>query len=157
MTPRNSAHALLLKLSRLPGGLRVFSILVCFKAPFFGSVRPRFNELRPGFGRATIKKRRAVTNHLGTVHAIAMANLCEYVAGTLMEVSIAPDMRWIPKGMNIEYLAKAPTDVTATCVIDDIDWTETQDVHLNIDVHDIDGNRVAAAIVPMYVSPKKGR
>ncbi len=79
-------------------GLWIFSRLVCLKAPYFASIRPVFIELEPGYARAQIKKRRAVTNHLGTVHAIAMANLCEFVGGILMDISINPEMRWIPQG-----------------------------------------------------------
>ena len=58
-------------------------------------------------------KRRAVTNHIGTVHAIAMCNLAELAAGTMTEISIPPSMRWLPKGMAVEYLKKAESDVEA--------------------------------------------
>ncbi|MEM7612386.1 MAG: hotdog fold domain-containing protein [Pseudomonadota bacterium] len=151
---RNPAHAMLARVQRWPMGLALFSRAVCFKAPYFSSIKPRFTKLEPGHGIARLSKRRRVTNHLGTVHAIAMANLCEFVAGTLMEVSIRHDMRWIPKGMDIRYLAKAPSDVTAECVIEDIDWRETGDVMLEVNVHDSAKTLVATATVPMYVSPK---
>lgn len=152
---RNPTHAILEKLESKPFGLALFSRIICWKAPYFGSIRPRFTTLRPGYGQAYLKKRRRVTNHIGTVHAIAMANLCEFVGGTLMEVSIAPDMRWIPKGMDIRYLAKANTAVTATCTIGDFDWQHTQDVILDVAVTDTAGQIVAQAKIPMYVSPKK--
>ena len=157
MAHRNRIHGLVEKLKGYPAGLWLFSRLVCLKAPYFGSIRPTFTMLSPGKGAARLKKRRRVTNHLGTVHAIAMANLCEFLGGTLMEVSIAPNMRWIPKGMDIRYLAKAGTDVTATCDIDDIDWQETEDVVLSVSVHDDAGTLVATASIPMYVSPKPAR
>jgi len=153
-TGRNKTHALLLKFEKWPKGLWLFSKAICFKAPYFGSIKPLFTEIRPGYGKATIKKKRRVHNHISTVHAIAMANLCEFVGGTLMEVSIAKNMRWIPTGMDIRYLAKAETDVTATCEIDDIEWQTTRDVVLIVDVHDTKGQLVANAKIPMYVSPK---
>ena len=152
--PRNKTHKLLLQFERLPAGLALFSWAVCFTAPYFGSIRPRFLELKPGKARARIRKRRRVHNHLKTVHAIAMANLCEFVGGTLMEVSISPEMRWIPKGMTIRYLAKAQTDLIASCEIEKYDWSETQEVILPIKVHDCSGTLVAEAEIPMYVSPK---
>ena len=40
----------------------------------------------------SLRKRRAVLNHIGTVHAIAMANLCELACGMLMEVTIPTTM-----------------------------------------------------------------
>jgi acyl-coenzyme A thioesterase PaaI-like protein len=140
------------KVRRLPAGLRLFSRLVTFKAPYFSSIRPVFLALEPGFAKARISNRRSVRNHLGTVHAIAMANLCEFVGGTLMEVSISPDMRWIPRGMTIRYLGLARTDLTAECRIDDYDWNVAQDVLLKVFVKDTSGTVVSEAEIPMYVS-----
>ena len=139
---------------RWPGGLWIFSKLVCFTAPYFSSVRPVFITLEPGYAKARLRKRRAVTNHLGTVHAIAQANLCEFVGGTLIEISISPRMRWIPRGMNIRYLGLAKTDLIAECKIENIDWRETQDILLNVTVRDESGDLVSEAEIPMYVSPK---
>ena len=89
-------------LSGTAPGRWLFSRLVCLKAPYFGSISPVFDVLEPGRAVARIRKRRAVTNHIGTVHAIAMANLCELVAGTVTEVSVPRSMRWIPRSMTIE-------------------------------------------------------
>jgi hypothetical protein len=94
-------------------GRWIFTRIICFKAPYFGSISPLFVELEPGRAIVTMRKRRKVKNHIGTIHAIAMANLCEIAAGTLTEVSIPQDMRWIPRGMNIQYLGKAATIITA--------------------------------------------
>ena len=156
MPARNPTHRLLRNFQKLPAGLWLFSRVVCLKAPYFRTIRPTFLELRPGYGRARIRKRWGVTNHIGTVHAIALANLCEFLGGTLMEVSIAPTMRWIPKGMDIRYLAKATTDVVAVCELERYDWTETQDVPLVVRVFDTQEQPVAEARIPMYVSPRKG-
>ena len=158
MKARNKTHALLLKFQKSPlgekWGLWLFSKAICFKAPYFASIKPVFKVIKPGYAQAIIKKKRRVHNHLNTVHAIAMANLCEFVGGTLMEISVAKNMRWIPKGMDIKYLAKATTDVTATCEIGDFEWQGTQDVVITVDVHDNTGQLVAQAKIPMYVSPK---
>ncbi len=54
----------------------------------------------------------------------------------------------------LRYLAKAETDVIATCHIEDIDWQGTQDVMLEVEVHDTKDQLVAKATIPMYVSPK---
>lgn len=142
------------KIRRLPAGLRLFSRLVTFKAPYFSSIRPVFLALEPGYAKARISNRRSVRNHLGTVHAIAMANLCEFVGGTLMEVSISPTMRWIPRGMTIRYLGLARSDVTAECRIDNCDWSIAQDVLLQVCVKDTSGTVVSEAEIPMYVSPR---
>lgn len=102
-----------------------------------------------------MKKRRRVENHIGTVHALAMGNLCELAAGVLMEATTPRGMRWIPKGMTIQYLAKAPTDVGAIAKIEPVDWTEPTDVLVPVSVTDTAGNEVVHADITMYVSPKR--
>jgi len=81
----------------LPFGRALFSRAVCWKAPYFGSIRPMFVSLESGSARVAMRKRRAVTNHIGTVHAIAMCNLAELAAGTMTEASIPRSMRWSRK------------------------------------------------------------
>ena len=70
----NTVLSLWKRLTPLPLGKRLFSRIVCFKAPYFGSIRPVFEELQSGYGVVRLKNRRAVQNHIGTVHAIAMCN-----------------------------------------------------------------------------------
>jgi acyl-coenzyme A thioesterase PaaI-like protein len=151
----NKNWSLVQKLQKWPAGLWFFSRLVSLKAPYFASVNPTFLELQPGYARAKLRKRRSVTNHLGTVHAIAMANLCEFVGGTLMEISISPGMRWIPRGMTIRYLDLAKSDLVAECRIEEYDWHDRQDVILQLAVTDVNGKRVSEAEIPMYVSPRR--
>ena len=134
-------------------GRWLFARIVCQRAPYFGSIRPKFLELRPGLCQVSLRKRRAVTNHLGTVHAIAMANLCELAAGMLMEVSIPTTMRWIPRGMTIEYLKKAGTAVTATARLDKASWS-TENVGVPVSVTDAQAVEVVRAVITMYVSDR---
>ena len=142
------------KLSGSAFGRWLFSRVVCIKAPYFGSIRPVFDVLEPGRAVARMRKRRAVTNHIGTVHAIAMANLCELVAGTMTEVSLPTSMRWIPRGMQIDYLDKAQTDLSATATFPEINEGEAQDIVVPVAVTDSDGKVVVRADITMYVSPR---
>ena len=135
-------------------GRWLFSRIVCFKAPYFGTISPVFDVLEPGRAVVRMRKRRKVQNHIGTVHAIAMANLCEIVAGTLTEVSIPTSMRWIPRGMQINYDAKATTDLHAEGVFPNITEGEAQDVVVPVRVMDADDNVVVTADITMYVSPR---
>ena len=64
-----------------PLGLWVLTQAVCWSAPYFRSIRPRFLRLDPLTVTPRVPKRRAVTNHLGTVHAISLCNAAELVAG----------------------------------------------------------------------------
>ena len=95
------------KTTALPAGKRLFSIAFAQKAPYFATIRPRFTEMRPNYAELVIPKRRGVHNHIGTVHAIALCNGLEAAMGALAEATIPGDKRWIPKGMDVSYTAKA--------------------------------------------------
>jgi acyl-coenzyme A thioesterase PaaI-like protein len=143
--------------NRLKGhaaGRWLFSRLVCWRAPYFASIRPLFVHLGEGRVEVRMRKRRAVTNHIGTVHAIAMANLCEVAAGTMMEALLEASMRWIPRGMTIRYLAKANSGVVAKAAMPAVSPGETRDVIVNVHVFDDAGHEVVLAEITMYVSPR---
>ena len=135
-------------------GRWLFTRMVCFKAPYFATISPVFDVLETGRATARMRKRRKVTNHIGTVHAIAMANLCEIIAGTMTEVTVPASMRWIPRGMQINYLAKATTDLRAEGTIPEIVGNDAQDVIVSVRVMDDDDNVVVTADITMYVSPR---
>ena len=102
-----------------------------------------------------MQKRRAVHNHIGTVHAIAVCNLAELGAGTMMEASLPSSMRWLPKAMTVQYLKKAETGLKAECTADDLNDGPARDVNVSVDVKDSRGNLVVHADINMYVSPRK--
>ncbi len=152
----NSSLALRLwtRLNGTAFGRWVFTRIICFRAPYFSSISPLFVTLEPGHAVVTMCKRRKVKNHIGTIHAIAMANLCEIAAGVLTEVSIPEDMRWIPKGMNIQYLGKAATRISATAELPAVRSGEKQDAVVSVDVRDTGGTIVVHADITMYVTPR---
>ncbi len=144
------------RLAALPAGRWLFSQAVCFQAPYFGTISPRFVELGPGHCEVRMRKRRGVQNHLGTVHAIAMANLCELAAGTMTEVSVPPGMRWIPKGMTIEYLRKATTGLRAVCRLEQLPTAGVAaDLPVTVNVLDEANEAVVRAVITMWVSPRR--
>lgn len=151
-----SALASFNRLKSLPGGTRLFSRGVCFAAPYFASIHPHVEVLEPDNARVSIKKRRAVTNHLGTVHAIAMCNMAELAGGLMTDVSIPATHRWIPKGMTVEYLKKAETDLVATArPTTTPDFAKAGEYPVQVEVTDTSGQAVFRALITMWVSPKK--
>lgn len=155
MATDNRVLSLWSALATKPFGKAIFSRIICWKAPYFGTIKPRFEELRAGFSRVSMKKRRAVHNHIQTIHAIALCNLAEIGAGTMMEASLSRNMRWLPKGMNVQYLKKAETDVEVSCTAQDIADGPAREVIVSADVKDMHGHVVCHADVVMWVSPKR--
>lgn len=151
----SNAMMMWIKLKDKPMGKWLFARAVCWKAPYFSTIAPRFEELKPGYSRVRLKKRRAVENHIGTVHAIAACNLAELGAGTMMEASLPASMRWLPKSMSVQYLKTCKTDLIAECTTSDLAEGPARDVIVNVDMKDTNGNLVVHADINMYVSPRK--
>lgn len=144
------------KLSSKPGGKWAFSKALCLKAPYFASISPKFEELRPEFCKVSISKSRKVTNHLGTVHAIAMCNMAELSGGTMTEVTVPSTYRWILKDMTVEYLKKATTGLVATATpATTMDLTKPSEYKVNIEVKDQLDEIVFKATITMWISAKK--
>lgn len=143
------------KMRELPMGTWLFSRFICWKAPYFGTIAPQFEELAPGHCRVRMKKRRAVQNHIGTVHAIAACNLAELAAGTMVEASLPSSMRWLPRGMTVRYLKTCLTDMTAEATATGLTEGPARDVVVAVDMKDANGNVVVHADITMYVSPRK--
>jgi acyl-coenzyme A thioesterase PaaI-like protein len=153
--PDLSILGLYRKLSGAPGGKAMFTRIVCLRAPYFGSIDPLIEELRPGHCEVRAKKRRAIQNHLGTVHAIAMCNMAELAGGMLTEVSVPATHRWIPTGMTVEYLAKARTDLRAIAAVDPLPTIDgSRDLPVDVDVVDTGDQVVMRATINMRISPK---
>lgn len=145
------------RFSRLPGGSSLFSLLVSKRAPYFGSIHPRVKVLRPNYCEVTFKKRRAVENHLGTVHVIAICNALEMAMGVLAEASVPEGLRWIPKGMDVRYTAKATSDITAIAELAPDAWTSGPDVDVNVRAIREDQTVVVEGKIRLWVTEKAKR
>ena len=106
------------RLEPLPLGREVFSQAVRFAAPYFRTIPAAVESAEPGLVVARMKHHPWVRNHLGGVHAIALCNLAEFAMGVLAETTVPPSHRWIPKGMYVEYLARASGTMRAEARLD---------------------------------------
>ena len=141
-------------------GARAFSIAFSQKAPYFASIRPRFTVIEPNRAELVIRKRRGVHNHIKTVHAIALCNGLEAAMGALAEVTIPADKRWIPKGMEVSYTAKADSDVTCIAETDPEQWASDalpdSGGELPVRVRGVreDGTVVIEGVIRLWVTPR---
>ena len=142
--------------SALPQGKRIFSFLFAQRAPYFASIRPRFTEIRPNRAELVIRKRRRVHNHIKTVHAIALCNGLEAAMGALAEATIPRTKRWIPKGMEVAYTAKAKGDITCIAETDRAQWLgDDPDVPVRVRGVDRDGTVVVEGMIRLWVTDRK--
>ncbi|MBN8481179.1 MAG: DUF4442 domain-containing protein [Xanthomonadales bacterium] len=136
-------------------GRWLYARLICFQAPYFASIRPGIERLEPGTCTVRFRQRRAIQNHIGTVHAIALCNAAELAGGLATDATIPDAMRWIPKGMGVRYLAKARGALVATARVPAIDDGPGREVHALVEVRDAAATLVFDADITMWVSSKR--
>lgn len=157
MSKPSSTLKLWRSLSSKPGGKWAFSKAISLKAPYFGTIRPFIEEIEPNRSEVTAKKRRAVHNHIGTFHAIAVCNLAEIAMGMVAEASLPGSHRWLPKQMTVRYLKKAETNLRAVATIDPatVYGSAGFELPVQVDVFDTSGEKVFDAVITIWVTPKK--
>ena len=142
-------------LSRLPGGKKAFSLLLGRAAPYTGSVGAEVVELRHGYAKVRLRDRKAVRNHLNSIHAIALMNLAEVSSGVAMMYGIPEDARGILSKLAIEYKKKARGTLFAECHAH-IPSTAARAEHtLTVDVRDAAGDVVATAQATWLIGPRR--
>ena len=139
-------------------GKAAFSGVFWFKAPYFRTVRPMIQTMEPHRAVVRIAKRWGVQNHIGTVHAIAVANGMECAMGLLAEATTPDSMRWIPQGIKLDYVAKTPGDIECVAETSPEDWAKEPPFQVDVRVTGrlvSDGTVAVRGIIPIYVSAKK--
>jgi hypothetical protein len=138
-------------------GRGAFSLAFALKAPYFLTIAPTLVVLRPNHAEVRVRKWWGVQNHIGTVHVIAVANGLEMAMGALAEATIPAQLRWIPKGMELEYLALADSTLLATADTNPEDWQQPGDVPVRVQATRRDGTVVVRGVIRLHVSERPGR
>ena len=106
----------------LPGGRRLAALLIARAIPYTGTIEPLIQLVETGRAEVAMNDRRAVRNHLRSVHAIALANLGEFTANLAVVSRQPPGTRWIVTKMEIAYLKKARGRLLASAEAPEISW-----------------------------------
>ena len=146
------------KATRIPlVGRPAFSLAFAVKAPYFLTIQPTVIELRPNYAEVKVRNWWGVHNHIGTVHAIAVANGLEMAMGALAEATIPSHLRWIPKGMELEYLAKSDSSLVAIAETDPQDWEQPGEVVVRVRAMRTDNIASVRGVIRLHTSLKPGR
>ena len=145
------------RLHRLPGGKALFSKVIGETAPYTGTLRASVEELRGGHAVVSVTPRRKLTNHLNSMHAIALINLGEMCTGVAVMYSMPGSMRGIPVYLGMEYVKKARGVIRATCDVPPVREGETYQEEVVAELRDERGDVVARFRAEWQLSPKVGR
>jgi len=137
-------------------GRRLFGFALARAVPYSGALKPRVLEIEPGRARIQLRDRHGIRNHLGSVHAVALANLGELASGLAMTAALSADLRAIVTHLEIDYLKKARGVLVAVgSASPPMSVTEPVDVLATADIEDSTGDRVAQLRVTWRVSPRR--
>ncbi len=150
----NYVLAIQARLAKFPFGGWLFSKVIAARAPYFKSIKPRIVQLEENFCQVGFKKSKAVHNHIGTVHVIAICNALEMAMGVMAEASVPKHLRWLPKGMTVDYQAKASTDIVAEARLQSEDW-KVGDVMVPVVARDTAGTIVVEGRIKLWITEKK--
>lgn len=143
------------QLSRVPGGSRIFSMLVGRAAPYTATIGAHVEELRENYAKVTLRDRPSVRNHIRCVHAIALANLAELTGNVAVAYTLPDDARFIVAGMSIEYLKKSRGTMTATSRPGIPRTNERAEHAVEVEIRDRAGELCAKATLRTLIGPKK--
>ncbi|HJO26914.1 MAG: DUF4442 domain-containing protein [Planctomycetes bacterium] len=141
------------RLSPLPGGRWLFSRVLSRTAPYSGSIRPQVMELSAGHARVAMADRRAVRNHLRSIHAIALINLAEVASGIAMLAGLPDDARGIVTGLSIEYVKKARGRLIGECDCTPPTTNAERKIEVPVSLRDAAGDVVARATARWKIGP----
>lgn len=141
---------------RVPGGARVFSKAVGQMAPYTATIGAEIDELSRGYARLHMRDRRAVRNHLKSIHALALANFGEETSGLAMMSKLPAGMRGIVTAIHIDYLKKARGTLIAESTAPDVERGVQAEYEAVADIRDAAGDTVARFRATWLIGPRKG-
>lgn len=137
----------------LPGGRRIFSLLLRRIVPYTGTISPRVLALEDGYALVSMRDRKRVRNHLRSIHAIAMVNLAEVSSGLALIHALPADARAILVGLSIDYSKKGRGTLTAEAQCPVPKSSERMEYDSVAVLRDQEGDEVARATARWLVSP----
>jgi acyl-coenzyme A thioesterase PaaI-like protein len=153
-TSTNPIRGMWDRLHHLPAGKFLFNLLLGRTAPYTGTIRPRVLDLRAGYARVSMNDRRAVRNHLRSIHAVALANLAEVTSGLALHYALPDHARAILTRLDVEFVKKGRGRLTADASAPIPEGVESEEIELLTTVRDAAGDEVARAHAHWLVGPR---
>ncbi|SEQ33598.1 Acyl-coenzyme A thioesterase PaaI, contains HGG motif [Solimonas aquatica] len=117
---RNLLSRVVAQLERLPAPLARRALTLAFNSQvrFAGTGGARFEHLSATQAIVHMANRRKVRNHIGGIHAAAMALLAETTSGAVFGMNVPDDKLPLLKSMHVDYQRRAQGALKATATLD---------------------------------------
>lgn len=142
------------RLKRLPFGAWLFAKILGKTIPYSGTIAPQILCLEPCHARIGLKDRLAVRNHLRSIHAIALANVCEIASGLALITSLPANARCILVDFHVTYQKKARGFIVAESRTNPVSSNAETDIVVDVQAKDEAGDIVATAQAKWHIGPK---
>lgn len=121
MSQANRLSKTAAKLQSLPEFMRSFAMSKAFGSviKYAGHSSVRFEKLSQNECIVSIKNKKKVQNHIGGIHAAAMALLAETATGFVFGMNVPDSKLPLIKKMNIDYVKRSTGDMRAVATLTD--------------------------------------
>lgn len=141
------------RVAKLPGSKYLWWRLLRKEVPYSSTIKAEVDRWEPGNIKLRMKDRRSVRNHLNSIHAVALMNLCELTSGLGLLSSIPDTVKGIPIRFSIDFKKKARGELTAEARVVPPEVKERVQFVLNVDVKDASQTIVCSAEVLWVLQP----
>jgi len=160
--PVNKLARIVDNLSKLPAGMDMaaISFAVGKLVKFAGTSGVEFVTLTSSTVHVRVRNRKKVQNHIGSVHAAAMALLAETATGIVVGMNVPDDRTPVIKTLKVDYLKRAKGDMEAIATltpedIERIRTTEKGDIVVPVKVTDGEGKEPITCEMTWAWVPKR--
>ena len=142
----NQISRIVAKIKKVPGPLRsaALSTILGRVVKFVGTAKLQIIEMERGRVHVRVANRKIVQNHIGGVHAAAMALMAETATGFVVGMAVPDDRTPVIKSMKVEYLKRAEGALEAVATLSEeelqrITDTEKGEITVPVKVTDESG------------------
>jgi len=147
MTKPNQLNRIVSQINRLPSFARSKALSTFFgkMVKFTGTTGIRIEALTERRAVITLKNRKSVQNHIGSVHAVASILIAESATGYVVGMNIPDSSVPVIKTIRADYVKRAKGDMRAEAVLSD---TQIKAMH---------SQEKGETVVPVMVTDGEGK
>ncbi|OZG75117.1 DUF4442 domain-containing protein [Hahella sp. CCB-MM4] len=158
----NQLNKIVSKINLLPEVARSRALTLFFgkTVKFVGTAGAKVEELSDSRCVVTLKNRKRIQNHIGSVHAVANALIAETATGFIVGMNVPDSSVPVIKTMKLDYVKRTAGDMRAeACLTDEqinaIQTQEKGEVAVPVTITDAEGKEPVVAEMIWAWTPKR--